>query len=130
MEIAGTVRGGGYDAIDITDASGIVFGGALELTFTSLFPDNTTFDLFGFSGSPTGAFSSVTAAGSYGSLTFVRQGGVWTAQSGSQTLSFAESSGNVLVVPEPGVIALAASGLVAFTCVAFRRRFLANSAIT
>jgi len=129
MEIAGTVRGSGYDAIDITNASGIVFGGALELTFTSLFPDNTMFDLFGFSGSPTGTFSSVTAAGSYGSLTFVKQGGVWTAQSGSQTLSFTESSGNVLVVPEPGVTGLAASGLVSLACMVFRRRFLANSAI-
>ena len=126
IEIAGTSRGTAYDAVDITEASGIVYGGALELSFTSLFPDSTTFNLFGFSGTPTGSFSSVTAAGAYGSLTFVKQGGVWTAQSGSQTLSFAESSGNVLVVPEPaGPVLLVAGGVAA---AAFRTRRRRNFA--
>ncbi|MFM7243578.1 MAG: beta strand repeat-containing protein [Planctomycetaceae bacterium] len=123
MEIAGTSRGTSYDAIDIADSSGIIFGGSLKLTFTSLFPDNTTFNLFAFSGSPSGSFSSVSAAGSYGALTFVKQGGVWTAQSGSQTLTFTESSGNVLVVPEPAApMLLVAGGFAAAVCRARRRR--------
>ncbi|MGI9177151.1 MAG: beta strand repeat-containing protein, partial [Pirellulales bacterium] len=126
MEIGGTGRGTGYDAIDITSLSGLSFGGLLELNFTSTFPDNTTFDLFGFSGSPAGTFSSVTAAGSYGSLTFVKQAGVWTAQSGTQTISFTESTGNVIVVPEPATAALGGSAAVGLALWARRKRLWAN----
>lgn len=126
MEIAGTGRGTGYDAIDITSLSGLGLGGLLELNFTSTFPDNTTFDLFGFSGSPTGTFSSVTATGSYGSLTFVKQAGVWTAQSGTQTISFTEATGDVLVVPEPATAAIGGAAVVGVALWARRKRLLAD----
>jgi len=126
MEIGGTSRGTGYDAIDITSLSGLGFGGLLELNFTSTFPDNTSFDLFSFSGSPAGTFSSVTATGSYGSLTFVKQAGVWTAQSGTQTISFTEATGDVLVVPEPATAASGGAAAVGWALWARRRRLLAD----
>lgn len=129
MEIAGTTRGTGYDAVDIATTSGITYGGLLDLTFTSTFPDNTTFDLFAFSGTPAGTFSSVTANGSYGSLTFVKQAGVWTAQSGSQTLSFTESTGNVLVVPEPATAAFGGAAAIGLCLWALRQRLLADRAV-
>jgi autotransporter-associated beta strand protein len=129
MEIAGTTRGTGYDAVDIATTSGITYGGLLDLTFTSTFPDNTTFDLFAFSGTPAGTFSSVTANGSYGSLTFVKQAGVWTAQSGSQTLSFTESTGNVLVVPEPATAAFGGAAAIGLCLWAVRQRLLADRAV-
>ena len=129
MEINSIVRGTGYDAVDVSDASGVTYGGGLELSFAALFPDNTSFDLFNFSGSPAGTFATVTASGSYGPLTFVKNAGVWTAQSGSQTISFTESSGNVLVVPEPAAASLGGVAAVSFCVWAVRRRFLADRAI-
>ena len=63
---------------------------------TIAFADGTTFDLFGFTGSPPGTnFSTVvsTGSGSYSGLTFSGLGGVWTALLGSQTLTFSELSG-------------------------------------
>ena len=129
MEIAGTTRGAGYDAVDIATNSGITYGGLLDLTFASAFPDNSTFDLFAFSGTPAGTFTSVTANGSYGSLTFMKQAGVWIAQSGSQTLSFTESTGNVLIVPEPATAALGGAAGIGLCLWAVRRRLLADRAI-
>ena len=94
---AGTA-GTDYDKLVITTAGGLGYGGGLSLDFanTVSFADGTTFDLFGFTGSPTGThFSSVasTGSGSYSGLNFLGVGGVWTALFGSQTLTFSELSG-------------------------------------
>jgi autotransporter-associated beta strand protein len=93
---AGTV-GTDYDKLAITTAGGLGYGGGLSLDFanTATFADGTTFDLFGFTGSATGDFSSVvsTGSGSYGGLNFSGLGGVWTALLGGQTLTFSELSG-------------------------------------
>ena len=102
MEIVGVGSAAGtagtdYDKIAITTASGLVYGGALSLDFanTATFSDGTSFDLFGFTGSATGDFTSVasTGTGSYAGLTFTGVGGVWTALLGSQTLTFSELTG-------------------------------------
>ena len=106
MEINGTTAGSTYDSILISDPSGLAYSGALQFSFGSTLADNTTLNLFSFSGTPTGTFTTVTASGSYGALTFTKTNGVWTAQSGTQTISFTESTGNVLIVPEPSVVAL------------------------
>ena len=100
----------GYDKIAITTASGLVYGGLLSLDFanTQTFIDGTTFNLFGFTGSATGDFSSVasTGTGSYGGLNFTGVGGVWTAILGGQKLTFNTLSGllrfdsNSAAVPE------------------------------
>jgi hypothetical protein len=102
MEIVGVGSAAGtagtdYDKIAITTASGLGYGGSLSLDFanTATFSDGTSFDLFGFTGSPTGDFSFVTSTGtgSYGGLTFTGVGGVWTALLGSQTLTFSQLTG-------------------------------------
>jgi fibronectin-binding autotransporter adhesin len=129
MEIAGSTRGTTYDGVDIATSSGLTYGGSLELTFSSQFPDNTTLDLFNFGGSPAGTFASVTATGTYGSLTFVKTAGVWTAQSGTQTLSFTESTGNVIVVPEPTTAALGGVSVIGLCLWAARRRLSGRSPI-
>jgi len=115
MEIVGTTRGSLYDSIDITDG-GIAFNGSLALDFQNTFADSTSFLLFGIStgaGSRVGSFTSVTAVGSYGSLTFTNIGsGVWSSGPTSisnQEIRFSQVTGEVIVVPEPNVTAVVAA---------------------
>ncbi|MFM7205581.1 MAG: beta strand repeat-containing protein, partial [Planctomycetaceae bacterium] len=123
LTIGGTSRGTAYDAVDVTQASALTYGGTLALSFNNLFGDYSTFGLFGFTGTPSSSLASVTATGSYGSLSFTNAGGVWTAAAGNgQTLSFTESTGTLSIIPEPTVVV---SGLTAFglgTLLLARRR--------
>jgi autotransporter-associated beta strand protein len=114
FEINGTTRGTAYDGVNITGATAPSYGGTLSLSFGngSAFANDTIFDLFNFTGSPTGDFSSVTSTGFYaGSWTL--SSGTWKLESGSQTLSFSPATGDIVVVPEPGALALAGLGIAA-----------------
>lgn len=122
MEITGTSRGSAYDGVNVLTAGGLTYGGTLALSFTSLFADHTTFDLFSFTGSPAGGLAAITTSGSYGSLTFTGSNGVWTStEFNGQTMTFTESTGDLVIVPEPFGVVLAASG-VACGAAAIRRR--------
>ena len=118
LGIGGTSRGTSYDAIDVTQASALTYGGGLSLSFEDVFADNTSFGLFGINGTPSGSYASVTASGSYGLLTFSNAGGVWTASAGNgQTLTFTESTGTLSIIPEPtlvlsGVMTVGLAGLL------------------
>lgn len=122
FEIAGSTRGSGYDAVDALDSTS--FGGGLQLQISSIFADQTSFSLFALaSGSATGSFSSVSATGSYGTLTFTNAGRLWTSGAtsvGGQTLEFNESTGTLVIVPEPTSLLLVATAIGA--AVARRRR--------
>ena len=105
LGIGGTSRGASYDAVDVSQASALTYGGGLSLSFSDVFADNTSFSLFGINGTPSGSYSSVTASGSYGSLTFTNAGGSWTALAGNgQTLTFTESTGTLSIIPEPTMV--------------------------
>jgi autotransporter-associated beta strand protein len=117
IEIFGSNRGTGYDAIDLINSATLDYGnGVLALDFGSWLADQQSYQLFG-SGSSTlaGDFSSVTIAGTnYTGVTFTGSNGVWTSQGTSpagQTLTFTEATGVLVIVPEPGAIALAGIGI-------------------
>jgi len=126
IEILGSARGTGYDAVDLINSAVLDYGnGVLALDFGSWLADQQSYQLFG-SGlqSLLGDFSSVTIAGSnYTGLTFTGSSGVWTSQGTSpanQTLTFTEATGTLVIVPEPAGIALAVLGLA--TAALARRR--------
>jgi fibronectin-binding autotransporter adhesin len=124
IEIVSASRGTGYDAIDLINGAALDYdSGVLALDFGSWLADQQSYQLFG-SGSSSlgGGFSSVTIAGAnYAGLTFTASNGVWTSQGTSpanQTLTFTESTGVLVIVPEPATAALAAIGIaaVAYAC--------------
>ncbi|NDC63173.1 MAG: PEP-CTERM sorting domain-containing protein [Planctomycetia bacterium] len=122
----------------ILAATSVNFGGSLSIGFLQAgFPNDTRWQLFSGASFASGTFSSITAQGLYGSLTFVDLGGgKWQATGGSlannqkllffQNDSFAEgdmyTAGQLVLVPEPSTIAMAVAGLVSFGLLRRRRQ--------
>lgn len=118
MEIAGTARGTGYDGIDVDGL--LSYGGTLTITSDTLI-GHGIYDLFGVV-TETGNFASMILSGAaYSADIFVRVGDIWTATIGEDTYSFSQLTGDLTVVPEPGMYALLA-GMTALMHVMLRRR--------
>ncbi|MCX7411849.1 MAG: autotransporter-associated beta strand repeat-containing protein [Planctomycetia bacterium] len=136
MEIFGTSRAtspshgtGFYDAVDVVNNGILQFGGNLTLEFSSLFGDNTTFDLFtpAAGSSLAGNFAGVAVVGGfYTGLEWNPTATGWKSSNtaGGQSLEFSSVTGQlVIVVPEPGTCLLAGCGIVIAAGVAgYRRR--------
>ena len=114
FEIDGTTRSTQYDGLNITGSSGPTYGGALSLVFGngSAFGNTDVFNLFDFTGAAAGDFSSVTSTGFY-SGSWSLSSGEWSLQSGGQTLTFSQSAGDLVIVPEPTALALTGIGIAA-----------------
>lgn len=112
--------------------SSVTYGGnlALTLTGTQAYAKDTIFNLFKDFSTRTGNFSSVTlsAAGTpYNGLVFSNLGGgIWeTGSTGfplGEALRFEESTGNLVVVPEPSTFVLAGLGVMIAGAQVWRRR--------
>jgi autotransporter-associated beta strand protein len=114
FEIDGTTRSTQYDGLNITGSSGPTYGGTLSLVFGngSAFGNTDVFNLFDFTGAAAGDFSSVTSTGFYSGMWSVSSG-EWSLQSGGQTLTFSQSVGDLVIVPEPTALALTGIGIAA-----------------
>ncbi|MDZ7618249.1 MAG: autotransporter-associated beta strand repeat-containing protein [Patescibacteria group bacterium] len=103
MEIDGLARGTEHDGVDITAEDGLAYGGSLLLDFgnTTWLEAGAVLDLFNFTGTATGAFSDVTSTGFYAGEWAPDGGGVFSLESGWQTLLFSHATGDLTIVPEP-----------------------------
>lgn len=134
MEIFGTSRAtspshgsGFYDAVDVVDSGVLQFGGILSLEFSSLFGDDTRFDLFSpaTGSSLAGNFTGVNVTGSfYTGLSWTQSGSVWTSTNtlAGQSLEFDATNGQLVIVPEPGAFAIAGIGMAFIGWSAWRSR--------
>jgi prepilin-type N-terminal cleavage/methylation domain-containing protein len=109
-------RGTDYDGVSILNAGGLTYGGTMSLAFGgSVLPDNTTFNVFSFTGSPSGSFGQVSSSGFYAGTWTDNLDGTYSLVKDAQTLTFAQATGMVTIVPEPttAVAIVASIGLVA-----------------
>ena len=90
----------------------------------SALPDGT-YDIFEFTGSSNGSLASVESSGFYAGTWTALGSGTYQLVRDAQTITFSQSSGDVIVVPEPTTITLAAVGLGAMAYALGRRRRLA-----
>lgn len=119
---AGT-RGTAYDGVSILNAGGLTYGGTMSIAFGgSAIADNTTFDIFSFTGSSAGSLAAIESTGFYAGTWTSLGSGTFRLVSGSQTLTFSQSSGDIIVVPEPAAMALAGLALGAGSLTLLRRR--------
>lgn len=117
MEINGPVRGTDYDGVNV--GGGLAYGGTLALQIPSPLAGGT-YELFNGFTSQSSSFSSITLSGAYtGSLS--ESSGVWTGAFGGQDFTFTNATGDLSVVPEPSVLALAGLALAAAGGMARRR---------
>jgi len=122
-----------YDQLVGTGTGGLTYGGNLDLVLSGSYATGTTWNLFSNFLTKNGDFAGVglTATGEYAGLTFTNASGVWksTTTANNQYLEFTQSTGNLVVVPEPSTIAMTLAGLACGGWqVARRRRRLRQAA--
>jgi autotransporter-associated beta strand protein len=113
FEIQGAARGtaGGYDAVNLGATSLLTYDGVLTLDISANLVGGT-YDLFAFTAAPAGSFDQVTLIGGGGYTgNLTNSSGVWTGDSQGVSFTFTQATGDLLVVPEPGVLVSLLGGL-------------------
>jgi hypothetical protein len=122
IDITGTTRGTSYDAVNVTN--NLAYSGTLSFLMPTI--TSGTFNIFDFA-TTSGSFTAVS--GTFGGSLFTFTGpstGVWTANLGSgTTATFTQSTGELVIVPEPTTIALAGLGAGMAGFALWRRRRIA-----
>jgi autotransporter-associated beta strand protein len=108
MEIGGLALGLGYDSVDV--AGLLTYGGDLSIVSYNAhdLAQAASYTLFGVAGGETGTFNSVAV----GALILVGDNGVWSAEDGGITYTFTESTGTLVVIPEPRAAFLGGIGML------------------
>ena len=122
IEVLGATRGTSYDGIDIATASGLTYGGLLSFEFGGSALADGTYDIFNFAGTSSGSFASLDSTGFYAGTWTNNSNGSFTLVKDAQTLTFSQSTGDIIVVPEPATLALAAIGACGLAAALRRRR--------
>jgi len=123
FEINGTATPGtDYDRIVVSGGGALALDGAFTIAFGNLsaLANTTDINLFSYSSSHTGDFTSLVSTGYYASAGWTHVGETFSMSYSGQTLTFSELTGNLTVVPEPTTWALPAFSLT--TVMIFRRR--------
>nr|WP_246456285.1 autotransporter-associated beta strand repeat-containing protein [Ruficoccus amylovorans] len=122
IDINGTTRGSGYDAVDV---SGLLsYGGDLSIVFLTSAQDGYTYQIFSILGGYDGTFNSISIAGVYDNIALLYDGnGIWTGTDGTASFTFDEASGSLnAAVPEPATFALMLGGAILGLMIIRRRR--------
>ena len=131
LELNSTVRGTGYDGVNVGGT--LTYGGVLNFLFGSTFlAGGENFQVFtGLDGSSlpllnSPSFTSIVLGGSY-TASLTNNTGVWTGTTGGYDFTFTESTGTLGVlasaVPEPSTYAaLAGAAILGFAALRRRRR--------
>ena len=116
---SGTLNWGGNVALNLTN-----LGAVADFTTWDFFNDGVLGNTGAFAGTLSGI--SLAATDTYNGLTFSKSGSLWTstATPGGQHFTFNETTGVLVVVPEPSSIAVVGMGLamLGWRRLALRRR--------
>lgn len=126
--LAAGTRGTDYDGVTILNGAGLTYGGTMSLSFGGgILPDNTTFNVFNFTGATTGSFAQIVSTGYYAGTWTDNLDGTFSLLKDAQTLTFSQATGavNVMAVPEPAALGLVAAA-VGGCWWRFRRRVWAH----
>jgi|688.fasta_scaffold61111_3 prepilin-type N-terminal cleavage/methylation domain-containing protein len=106
------IRGTDYDGVSVTNAGGLTYGGTMSLAFGGgAVPDNTTFNVFSFTGSPSGSFGQVASTGFYAGTWTDNLDGTYSLAKDAQTLTFSQATGLITIVPEPTTAVAIGAGI-------------------
>ncbi|MFM7245832.1 MAG: DUF1559 domain-containing protein [Planctomycetaceae bacterium] len=110
--LAAGTRGTDYDGLTILNAGGLTYGGTMSLAFGgSVLPDNTTFNVFSFTGVTSGSFGQVASTGYYAGTWTDNLNGTYSLAKDAQTLTFSQATGTITVVPEPTTAVAIGAGI-------------------